>query len=575
MVVVNVRRHPGCVVCRRRMLRERRDIRGRGSTPSATATPSCRRRMFQVAGYEHPNVLAARALGTLSALERDGLPFVQIVEAGFAARGVVEEVSFPSLARMKPKPLSLTSRLIVPFIGAIAISLKSIDIAIHALAGEWSIWPDACPEAGRRWIERRLAECGATLIIPLISPFYETVIASGREYGLGGPDTSRNRRPQSTTLAGLLFVRSDMARKRRPHDRQRRRARERRNVGRGRPNRRSRQAGPDDTDARAIARPGPALRARVGSLGPLAEAVPAAEGLVVELQMHDVAGKLVQDPEAVFTFRQLSGNRQIADQDRRVLSGAPAAFSIPAQASDVVFCELDLLRYRFARSDVFFRTPGPLVHRASTLFREPLEWRPAFTLWQELPAAFSDLKTVLDDSPNVVLQKSNAPLGKLVGAAYDSMTSDEAVLAKTALLNAHHRLHTIQEPVSRARSWFSFVRRIITIDRERFVGFVQDDMEIIVRHVHDHIGDFRPDYERAPAEHHRGNVPPAQGPDRQHGEHQVFPCAGELPAHPHTSQEPGRNAPRRRHRRERTAGRPSLRHAETHVLRGHTSSRHP
>jgi hypothetical protein len=31
----------------------------------------------------------------------------------------------PSLARMKPKPLSLTSRLIVPFIGAIAnLSLR-------------------------------------------------------------------------------------------------------------------------------------------------------------------------------------------------------------------------------------------------------------------------------------------------------------------------------------------------------------------------------------------------------------------------------------------------------------------
>jgi hypothetical protein len=33
-----------------------------------------------------------------------------------------KKYSFPSPARMKPNPLSLTSRLIVPFIGAIRIS---------------------------------------------------------------------------------------------------------------------------------------------------------------------------------------------------------------------------------------------------------------------------------------------------------------------------------------------------------------------------------------------------------------------------------------------------------------------
>jgi hypothetical protein len=45
----------------------------------------------------------------------------------------------PSLARMNPKPLSLTSRLIVPFIGAIAVSSIVHVITNNALwQGGWS-----------------------------------------------------------------------------------------------------------------------------------------------------------------------------------------------------------------------------------------------------------------------------------------------------------------------------------------------------------------------------------------------------------------------------------------------------
>ena len=99
----------------------------------------------------------------------------------------------------------------------------------------------------------------------------------------------------------------------------------------------------------------------------------------VTLTLLDVVRVPVQDPAAIFTFRRLQDNRQFSDQITRVLSGAPAVFSIPARASDVVLCELDLQRYRFARSDVFFRTPGVPVQRESLVFREPLEWTPDFT----------------------------------------------------------------------------------------------------------------------------------------------------------------------------------------------------
>jgi hypothetical protein len=42
-----------------------------------------------------------------------------------------------------------------------------------------------------------------------------------------------------------------------------------------------------------------------------------------------------------------------------------------------------------------------------------------------------------------------------------------------------------------------------------FIAFVEPEMEALVRQIHTHIDEFRADYERSPAENHRGNVPAA------------------------------------------------------------------
>ena len=233
----------------------------------------------------------------------------------------------------------------------------------------------------------------------------------------------------------------------------------------------------------------------------------AAEVLQVSLELRDAGGQLIHDPDTRFTFRSLSDSRQIGDQIKRMLSGTPAVFSLPVKAGEAVVCEIDPQRYRFARSPIFFRTPGPPISRKSTLFREPAEWTPAFTRWNGLSSEFAGLKAALDASADIVLHKSHVSLGKLAGASYDAMAGADAVSAKTALLNTHYRLRTAFDPVSDTRSWFSFVQRVIAIDRERFLAFVDAEMETIVRQIHTHIEDFRADYERTPAENHRHNVP--------------------------------------------------------------------
>ncbi len=247
----------------------------------------------------------------------------------------------------------------------------------------------------------------------------------------------------------------------------------------------------------------------------MASAAPAADVLDVTFELRDAARQLITDPETRFTFRQLSGNRQIGNQVKAApLRATPKTFALPALVGDAVVCEIDPVRYRFARSPIFFRTPGPSITRTSILFREPDAWTPVFTAWAALGPSFAHLQQVLSASADVIVFRKGLPdsapipdrLVAVSAAEYDAIDG-ALVPAKTALLNIHHPLRTTMEPVSGTRSWFSFVQRLVATGRERFLAFVDPEMETLVRQISDHIDDFRASYERTPAENHRGNVP--------------------------------------------------------------------
>jgi hypothetical protein len=262
---------------------------------------------------------------------------------------------------------------------------------------------------------------------------------------------------------------------------------------------------------RRVAPPRGRSRTRERSAGPArARAAASAETLQVAFVLRDVSNRPIRDPETFFTFRRLADHRQIGDQMALELAGVPSVFNLPVATGEVAVCEIDPKRFRFVHSPVFFRTPGPPITKESRLFREPKEWKPRFTRWADLPSAFADFKRVLGASPNVTLFKDVNPIADLlVDDAYDAMAGELVVLAKTALLNSYFRLTATREPVSDDRSWFSFVQRLIAIGRERFLAFVEADMETLVRQIHANIDEFSADYERTPAENHRGNVPAA------------------------------------------------------------------
>src|SRR4029078_2404618 len=68
-----------------------------------------------------PYVLAPRALGTLAAIERDGLAFAEIVETGVAARRVVKEVLVSVTGQDDPEAL---------------VSHESLDRTVHGCHGK-------------------------------------------------------------------------------------------------------------------------------------------------------------------------------------------------------------------------------------------------------------------------------------------------------------------------------------------------------------------------------------------------------------------------------------------------------
>jgi hypothetical protein len=233
--------------------------------------------------------------------------------------------------------------------------------------------------------------------------------------------------------------------------------------------------------------------------------------LQVTLDLRDSFGRPIRDPETFFTFRRLLANRQVGDQLAMALTGVSPVFTIPAFPSDgAVVCEIDPKRFRFSQSPVFLASPGAPVQKQCQLLREPSEWTARFTRFRDLPASFKNLKDVLGRSPKVTLFKEVEPIADLlVDAAYDATPEARVMLARTALLNAYFRLNGTPEPISGTRPWFSFVRRIVAIGQERFLAFVDPEMETIVRQISEHIDQFRADYERTPAENHRGNVPAA------------------------------------------------------------------
>jgi hypothetical protein len=121
--------------------------------------------------------------------------------------------------------------------------------------------------------------------------------------------------------------------------------------------------------------------------------------------------------------------------------------------------------------------------------RNPKEWRAQFTPWNQLSSRFELLKSILDISRIKVI---NGPtLGKFTSDLYDQVTDTLVVMAKSAMLNIFTKLMSTPEPIGGIHPWFSFVRQILLIDRERFFAIVDPEMGEVLKRILQNIDQFK------------------------------------------------------------------------------------
>lgn len=219
------------------------------------------------------------------------------------------------------------------------------------------------------------------------------------------------------------------------------------------------------------------------------------------LGLRTSGGSIARDPKVKVEFiRAKTGD--VIDRKTKLRFPPSRVFSLPAfPQEDHLYCYVTPSLFRGRPSDIFLltdgerREPPPLI-----ILRKPNKWEVRFKKWNGLPTSFKRLKTVLNSSPSLSVR--NGPtLGDFVGKNYDDESRPKAVLAKTALLNLFRKL-SVLKPAGKQRNWFSYLKRILSIDRERIIAEVQPGIIAAVNESRK-----SKEYKGAMASNHCGNFP--------------------------------------------------------------------
>ena len=237
----------------------------------------------------------------------------------------------------------------------------------------------------------------------------------------------------------------------------------------------------------------------------VATAIQAQQGTLV-LNLVDVSGHPLVDPEVRFQFRRPTESRLEGDPVVLPVNGSPIVFRLHAFPIRPLVCDITPSRYRY-RPTPIFRVRAEAEEAMTLEFaREPGQWKADFVKWSRLGEIVEPLKIVLRDSGEVRRRGTNEVL---TGQAksYDRLPGERWELAKAGMLNIHYRMSTLTDPISRERTWVSFMERLLEVGPDRFIARVHSDLFEVVRTIHRDAEEFRGEYGRASAENHRRNFP--------------------------------------------------------------------
>jgi hypothetical protein len=182
------------------------------------------------------------------------------------------------------------------------------------------------------------------------------------------------------------------------------------------------------------------------------------------------------------------------------------SFPVPAfPAVQALRCDITLDGYRPQPSHNFIPRANQILEAPVIAMREPGAWTPAFRPFGELdPDRFARFIRAAQASDAVGFIKPGPAVGSLV-TAYDNLAGEQGQFAKMALLNLYAVLSDEDDPVSGGR-WFELVRKIVRIDRERFVAEAEPQVFDSVSTILRNLSQFGYKTEPSP-ELHRRNFP--------------------------------------------------------------------
>jgi len=203
------------------------------------------------------------------------------------------------------------------------------------------------------------------------------------------------------------------------------------------------------------------------------------DSMTITITAKTMEGLGAVDPQVTVDIIEVTPISQAIERISIANFDTSATFTVrcpdgfPTWQVNVTFSRFDVVS-NASSSPAFFFSPRPNASKLHEMkvVRLSSQWTPQFTPLDALPLPrFDPLKKVLAVSKSVDLKK-----GPRVGdlcANYDTLADAAQILAKTALLNLFAVLSDEQDPESSPSvPWFSYVRKIVRIDQERFLAEV-------------------------------------------------------------------------------------------------------
>lgn len=226
-----------------------------------------------------------------------------------------------------------------------------------------------------------------------------------------------------------------------------------------------------------------------------------------DLSLVNAEGKGAFDPNCRVAF---------LDTQQNAVGGAPHVsfpgtrrFSLPAwPASGAVYCDITPSLYGTVKSKFFTPYADKPQNQEVTVLRDPDKWLPIFQSLSQLPTRrFQPFLDVLTNSLNADV-KHGRTLGNL-SLAFDQLQGTQETLAKMALLNLFAVTQDTATPDDTSKTWFSFVKQIVRIDRERFVAEVDSALYTVVSDILSNLSKYASKgYFTESASMHYDNIPP-------------------------------------------------------------------